>query len=436
MAVMKGPAKVVQADNWDHNDLERRLCHALDIAGQTVERLGSDGYTDSQESGNNVRPEKVISETALLLYAAATVTHLDSVRALSQSVAKSLIPYARSERTLLGVCLEPSVAWEYAQAHVLLRALGHTDSRFDRLLKQSAESQARGGRERPPHRMLEQEWLKKIWNNSSRPAPQDSSSVSNSVLSQPMDLLGGTRDDVYAFTHALMYARDFNLRPQRLPRKKTTILAEAEAALARCLDEEDYDLGGEILLAWPLTKTEWSPAAMFAFRVLASVEDKAGFLPTSGTRLERLGALQGAERTNYLLATAYHTVYVMGLVCAAALQQRSTPSSRVPNLMASRGSANEILKYLEGDQKKKHWRDEFDQVDGPERDAIAGLLLNIALRRKTAQREFGQVHELLLVGYRLGLADTPIASQAAEMLERLAILADITEEKTCAAPVV
>lgn len=429
MAAMKGPAKVVQAESWDHNDLERRLCRALDVANQTIERLGSDGYTDSQESGNNVRPEKVISETALLLYAAATVTHLDGVRTRSQSVAKSLIPYARSERMLLGVCLEPSVAWEYAQAHVLLSALGHKDPRFDRLLRLSAKSQARGGRERPPHRMLEQEWLKGIWNNSTRAPPRDSSSASNSVLSQPMDLLGGTRDDVYAFTHAIMYVRDFNLRPQRLPRKKTTILAEAEAALARCLDEQDYDLGGEILLTWPLTKTDWCPAATFGFGVLANVEDKAGFLPTSGTRLERLATLQGEERTNYLLATAYHTVYVMGLLCAAALQQRSTSSSQAPNITASRGSANEILKYLEGDHKSTHWRDEFDQLDDPERDAIAGLLLNIALRRKTVQREFGRVHELLLLGYRMGLADTPIASQAAEMLERLATFADIKREK-------
>ena len=432
MAAMKGPAKVVQAESWNHKDLERRLCHALDIARQTVERLGSDGYTDSQESGNNVRPEKVISETALLLYAAATVSHLDGVRALSQSVAKSLIPYARSERMLLGICLEPSVAWEYAQAHVLLSALGHKDPRFDRLLRQSAASQARGGRERPPHRMLEQEWLKRIWNNSTRAAPRASASASNSVLSQPMDLLSGTRDDVYAFTHALMYVRDFNLRPQRLPRKKTTILAEAEAALAHCLDEEDYDLGGEILLAWPLTKTEWSAAATFGFRVLAGVEDKAGFLPTSGTRLERLGTLQGEERTNYLLATAYHTVYVMGLLCAAALQQRNAPSSRTSDITASRGSANEILKYLEGNQKTAHWRDEFEQLAEPERDAIAGLLLNIALRRKTIQREFGRVRELLLVGYRLGLTDTPISSQAAEMLERLITFADITKEKVCA----
>jgi hypothetical protein len=82
---------------------------------------------------------------------------------------------------------------------------------------------------------------------------------------------------------------------------------------------KDYDLGGEVLLAWPLTGKTWSPAATFGLQVLTQVEDKAGFLPSPGTRLDRLNTLQGDERTDYLLATAYHTAYVMGLLSAAAL---------------------------------------------------------------------------------------------------------------------
>ena len=94
-----------------------------------------------------------------------------------------------------------------------------------------------------------------------------------------MDLLGGSREDICAFTHALMYVRDFNNRPLRLPRAKRLILADAEAALAWCLGEQDYDLAGEVLLARPLTRTDWNAVAGFGFRVLATVEDEAGFLP-------------------------------------------------------------------------------------------------------------------------------------------------------------
>ena len=145
--------------------------------------------------------------------------------------------------------------------------------------------------------------------------------VRQSTLNRPMDVLCGSRDDIYAFTHALMFVTDFAIGPcRRLPRRRAVILTEAEAALARCLDEQDYDLAAEVLLAWPLTGRQWSPAAVFGFCVLARVEDTAGFLPAPSTRLQRFQQLQGDRRTEYLLATAYHTAYVMGLLCSAALR--------------------------------------------------------------------------------------------------------------------
>jgi hypothetical protein len=245
-----------------------------------------------------------------------------------------------------------------------------------------------------------------------------------------MDLIGGSREDVYAFTHALMYVSDFNVYPRLLPRPRAVILAEAEAALARCLDEQDYDLGGEVLLAWPLTGKSWSAAAAFGFRVLARVEDEAGFLPAPSTRLSRLNKIQGDERANYLLATAYHTAYVMGLLCATALQPRRAPPSKIPRSGAAHGSAKMILQFIDADGRSAHWRDEFSQLTEPNRDAIAGLLLNIALRRKISRREFGAVQELLKLGYSLGLADAPGSSQAAEMLERFAVFANITRDRS------
>jgi hypothetical protein len=69
----------VRATRWDEADIERRLCHALDVARQAVERLASAGYTDPEEPTNNVRPEKLISETAVLLYGASAVRHYDGV---------------------------------------------------------------------------------------------------------------------------------------------------------------------------------------------------------------------------------------------------------------------------------------------------------------------------------------------------------------------
>jgi hypothetical protein len=326
---------------------------------------------------------------------------------------------------LLGLCLEPALAWDYAQAHVCLGSIGFPDPGVDELVRQCANSQAKAGRERTPNRQLEQQWVMKTWKRSKVRERGPAALAPSSVLNYPMDLIGGSREDIYAFTHALMYLSNFNLYPRKLPRRRGVILAEAEAALARCLDDQDYDLGGEVLLAWPLTGKSWSAGAAFGFRVLARVEDEAGFLPAPSTRLSRLNTMQSDERANYLLATAYHTAYVMGLLCAAALHARTAPPAKIPMGTAESGSAQQILQIIDADARSAHWRDELNRLTEPERDAMAGLLLNIALRRRISRHEFGAVHELLKKGYSLGLANMPALSQAAEMLERLATFATI-----------
>jgi hypothetical protein len=240
-----------------------------------------------------------------------------------------------------------------------------------------------------------------------------------------MDFLSGSREDVYAFTHALMYVTDFNIRPWRLPRPRSMILADAEAALARCLDDQDYDLAGEVLLTWPWTGRSWGPAAAFAFRVLAHVEDHAGFLPSTGTRLDRLNTLEGDDRAKYLLATAYHSAYVMGLLCAASLQPGRAPPRTIRQASLTPGVSPLVLERLDADPQRPHWREEIDQLSVPERDGLVSMLLMIGLRRSVAQREFARLHGRLEIGRTAGLTDTPAASQAAELLARLA---HITED--------
>lgn len=405
------------AKRWDERDLERRLCHALDIARRTVERLAPAGY-DGAAPDERVRPEKVIAETAMLLLAASTVD-LPAVRARVDDTARLLIPHARSERMLWALCVEPALSLDYAAAHLCLQRIGYGDAECDALLQQTLAGQAAGSRERPPHRMLEQAWLQR--------GGGVASAARLSVLARPMDLLGGSRDDVYAFTHALMYVTDFNIAPARLPRRRAAILADAEGALARCLDDQDYDLGGEVLLTWPLTGNSWSPAAAFAFRVLARAEDQAGFLPAPVTRIDRIKELDGDRRSDYLLATAYHTIYVMGLVCAAALRDGRTPPATIPAApRARRGSARRMLDLIGDDGRELQWREELMELDERQRDALSEMLLAIALCRRVKQRDFSGVAEVLRAGDALGLTDTPVASQSAELLERIALFAELT----------
>lgn len=406
---------------WSTEDLVRRLGHALDIAGQAVERFAVSGYVDRREPSNDFPPLKLIGETALLLVNASIAAgHPDIARRI-HNVAEQLLPHARSKRMLFGMCVETAFALDYAAPHICLTRLGYRDPVFDAVLCKSLNSQVRAGHQRLPSDKLEKEWLVRSWQGTGSKSRQTCHLLAReSSLGYPMDLLSGTDLDMYEFTHALMYTTGFSLlRPRRLPRPRPEILAEAEAALARCLDEEDYDLGGEILWSWPLTGRSWSAAAVFGFRVLAGVQDEAGFLPCAKTKLQRLDELSGDEREEYLLATRYHTAYVMGFLCAAALHPGLAPPACIPRGALGTGTHAPILRLLDADRRRRHWRKEFDRLAVPERDAMAKLLFAMALRRKVVERNFAGLSELLETGYQLGLANCPVASQAAELLERV-----------------
>jgi hypothetical protein len=131
------------------------------------------------------------------------------------------------------------LAWDYGFAHVLLKKLGYEDEAFDSALAHASQSQVHSVRERTPYRMLEQEWIREIWSGSRTHGVQPCTPITRrSALGNSLDALSGTREDFYAFTHALMYVTDFNLVPRTLPRTRRAILADAETALAFCLDEQ------------------------------------------------------------------------------------------------------------------------------------------------------------------------------------------------------
>jgi hypothetical protein len=409
---------------WEQNNLIHRLCHALEIASLTVEHLVPDGFADPKNPSVSIRPEKTIAETAMLLHGATlAIAHLEVSERIHR-VARQLIPHARSSQIRLGLALNPALAFDYSLAHIVLTRFGYPDANFQKLLIQCRTAQAHAGREHLPHRMMEQEWIDTLWKERRPDGHRRLERAARlSILGQPMDLFAATDDDLYAFTHAIMYVTGFQHNPALLPRSRAALLAEAESVLARCLDTQDYELAGEILLAWPLTGKHWSPIATFAFHVLAEVEDKASFLPTLSTRASELQARPGADRTHYLLATAYHTAYVMGLLCAAALQPGCAPPISISTKQGTPGSARQFLPLLDDSSKAPHWRDTFDRLDSPQGDALASLLFNIALQRSAGRRDFVALDNALRLGHALGLVTTPAASQAAELLERVAACA-------------
>lgn len=397
--------------NVEPSDLARRLCYALSIAQQSLELLGAEGYTNPELPDNTIRPEKIVAETGLLLYVASLADTGQGVKQRIERVARLLIPLVRTQKILLEVCLQPALAFDYAQAHIFLTRAGFPDPGFDALLTSITNVQTSPLRERFPHRMLEQEWVGRLWKNE----PPDNNPIRSISLGRSLDLLHGTRDDLYAFTHAMMYVCGFEGHSNPLPRQTTELLKEAESMLARCLDDQDYDLAAEILLAWPLTKSPWSSTASFAFHVLRQIEDQVGFLPSGSTRVQQLKNLEGIERKKYFLATSYHTIYVMGLLCAVSLHTTAAPAEIDPDPV-------NLLSYLK-DDKPPHWLAEFEALNQPDQSPLTKFIFDVALSRNVREKNYSAVYELLNIAMEQNIADTPMAAQAAGLLDRLALFA-------------
>jgi len=207
------------------------------------------------------------------------------------------------------------------------------------------------------------------------------------------------------------------------------ILGEARSLFAKCLDDEDYDLAAEILLAWPLIGARWCASATFGFRLLARVEDQVGVLPAGTTKADRLNKLEGKERTQYVLGTAYHTALVMGLICAASLRPGRAPFIRITGPQVERSFLDRLGQVLDRDQG--HWQPVLSDLTESERNALAPLLLDIAIAQKCRKHDYEAANELLRAASQHRMANSALCGQAAQLLQRLAACSRAIQTSGC-----
>jgi uncharacterized protein DUF6895 len=409
---------------WDPSDLVLRVLTALDIAIRTIGSLGdihaaNVGAAAPTKGADEFLEEKVVAETAMLLLCIEPIRSLDQrIQERFDAVVALLSPLARKTDVLAAICLDPGLAREHAVAHIILSRLGYPDRDVDRLLLESLSMGANFGPERQPHRLLEQEWLARVWSVGEPPKQRDSRLVADSMLGRPLDALGPTRFDIYAFTHAVMYASDLGGRRIALPRPSGAIAASADAALAYSLDSNDFDLAAEVILTWPMLHLTWSSVGTFAFGILAGVEDSLGFLPGLPFDVTRYEALTGNDRSRYAITTSYHTSYIMGFLCATALRPGCAPPAAVPPGRRSRGAGAAILCLLKTDGPSPCWLEPFSALAARQQDSVAPLVLAALLRRARTAGDLSLIRQALEVALAHDLIDGPAPLQAAALLRR------------------
>ena len=412
----------VTAGRWDDANRLGRLSTTLDFASEAVRSIASDngiGMESAESPGDGVAflSEKVVAETAMLLLCASAVEHLDEgIHDRVHSLAAALVPHARSDAVLAAICLDPGLARDHAVAHIILSRLGYPDRDVDYLLSKSLSLGPDFGPERLPHRLLEQEWLARVWPVNE--TPPRTGALRQSMLGKSLDALGSGRLEIYALTHAVMYATDFGTRRIALPRRVSAVAADADAALAYCLDGDDYDLSAEVLLTWPMLGIAWSPASIFALSLLADMEDNIGFLPGPEYDPSQYKILPDHERKRFVLATSYHTVYVAGFLWACSLREGCSPPPAVRSARSSNGAASALILLADANPVPCRWRHAFDALTPAQQDSIATLVLGIVLRRATARGDLGLIRKALELALVHQLFNGPAPVQAAALLRR------------------
>lgn len=411
------------ASSWRRADLVRRLHQALALAARTLDAaLAPDDRAADEALPSSVRPlalAKVVAEAGILLRCAAHVSADD--RALAGAVdalAVQLAPLARGEPVLVRLCSEPACAIEHASAHLYLADIGYRDDAFGRFLQEILDGERAGGAERLPNHALEHHWLEQIRSGAAATRQVDAALLAATCVGAPLDVLGASTLDLYAFTHAVFYATDMGRRDAPWPRPVDAIAAEAEAGLAAALDADNFDLAAELLWTWPMLGLPWSPAATFAFGVLAAAQDDHGFLPGP-----QYADLAPAQRDAGMLRTSYHANVVLGILCAVALRPGRAPAQAVAAAPADAAPVEGLLRLLAPSPRSPRWLEMQATLAPDRRAALAPLVLNIVLRRAAAAHDIERVQAGLQAALQGDWADGPAVVQALALLRRVTALA-------------
>lgn len=394
-------------------DLIDRIVRTLEFAREAVTAILSDSWS----SEFTLPREKFVAETALLLYTIAPVASLhELIRAHVRAIAAKIAPVARSDEVCGAICLDPGQALDHACAHILLTAIGCCHEGVDRLLRASLDVDM--APERLPHRLLEQRWLRTLVNRGG--SPYDASLIAGSMLARPLDALSSSRYDFYGFTHAVMYASDFGASPPSLT-SGAVASANAVTGLAFAVSELDYDLAAELLMTWPMLDIAWPSAAATAFEWLAQTEDVRGFLPGMSFSGSSYATLRGRRRKAHLFATCYHTMYVMGFLCASMLRfDRAPPSPTGDDRKTKLLTVAEPR--LSGDQSAVliMTLDDREQLE-----ALGPLLITIALRDAARAGDVPALRARLQLALDRDLIDNLAVRQAVDFLRCTPLLEGI-----------
>jgi hypothetical protein len=408
---------------WPSGDLVDRVLRSLDLAATVLDEFGTTGFTDTERPALSFGPDKVIAESAMLAYAAAGASRDPRLTSGVAAVLDRLVPLCRSRQALADAALQPQRAFKYAIPHRLLTALGRPDECFDDFILAQSTSARSMAADLPPVARMEQQWVMGTWGGKAGEA-STGLDVGGTALDKPLDVLTVSREDAYALTHMLFYVSDFaRTRSVSLRRPTAAVMADVRTLVSRYLRLEDYDLSGELLMAWPELGAAWDPVSAFCFRVLADVEDRVGILPCGNLDPRRLATMTPADAGRYTRATSYHTAFVMGFCCAAALRG-GPPTLDVPTTERSEVLWPELYELV--GHHRGHWQPVFATLTDAQKESLTPMLADMATLDALEARDYRRAGVVLRLADRGGV-DGPMQRRARAVITALGRAIDVAQ---------
>ena len=396
--------------------LSERICYALDFAERSIRHLIIEGHSAAEDDSWYVRPEKIIAEASLLMVYAKVGESDVKIKKTLQALAELLEPLARSKSILGNICLKPALALDYGCAHICLSYLGYPNALFDEAVDQALKDNKQT--ERTPYRMLEQNWLMKLWKQAEVTKELELWSRLG-CLNQSPDLFSESSDDVYAVTHAVMYLCFECKMPATLD--VDSLIAHLESWLVIYMDKQDYDISGELLLAWALTGRPFNAIALFSLKCLLEIEKRVGFLPAPNLDLAMIEGREQTERRTYIYSVNYHTAFVMGLLCGGLLKQGQSSVHQIDDVMYG-AELNTPLKEELQAGKPAHWMEYYKGLGESEKEALMPWLYQAVLVRKMRDYQYEAAKHLLDRTKGTELETLPLTKQAQELLIRISLV--------------
>lgn len=369
---------------WPTYALSTHVDEALAAALRAMDELAIQPVV-TRTSLATLRATALLVRTVLALDGSAHTALL----AHAQEVARALATAARAPWMREAMLWRPAEARDVAFAHLVLTALGRPDAAFHQTqLRALAATTSQSG-ERLPHERVRNAWLALLTEPSRDPLD---GMADRTAVASPIDLCASLRDDLLAVVEGLQWVTDVGRRVPRLARTPAVILDEMESALAIALDADDVPLTTSLLMAWPMLRTPWTPAASFAFAWVVG---------------------QPSSRGNDVIAGC-----ALGTLCALAVGGPWRPLTHWPP-DASRAPLWKLLRERLDRAPTPTWLAQLDATPWEGQRGVATLLLDAELRRAVAARDRHAIRELVQAVEANGARGTALTQQAAALLGRL-----------------